>query len=301
MKLDRFLALLESVSLSDFPKFDSPNTIDNLDRFRPLIVRLSQAEEFTEITTPILESEIFATDSDHFYGSETYSRISGPIRRLQLLIVELPKVLRIHASPPSEFTVSLKLPDPADLKDALNVVTQFEKALEQLLFNPAINGEIRLIGWEVGSFWIDLYLASALAVSVVGSVAWAAAVVRKKTLEGDLIEKKVQGLDIGNDALEALRDGLKKSVQTLTDAEALAILDKHYDKKNSGDQLERIKLSIKISADLIQRGAEVYPGLYAPEEVKNLFPEPAKLAAIVSKIQQLEDIDIGPSPNGHSA
>jgi hypothetical protein len=137
--------------------------------------------------------------------------------------------------------------------------------------------------------WIDLSVGSELAMVVIGSAVWAAAVIRRKFLEGSIIERKLRGLDIANEALEALTGGLKRQIEQLLDAESRAVFDKHYTESKDPEQIGRIRFSIRTLAELIARGAEIHPSLYAPEQAANVFPDMAKLNTLASQISQLED------------
>jgi hypothetical protein len=290
MRIEKLLALLGSVNFSTFPKFDDSPVLDNLLTFRRALHRLAEAEELREALDPLLKSAVFATDRDRLsIDGKSFHKIAADTANLRILVVGLQSALKLHAAEPSENAIAIKLPDPQSMSDAVEDMGTIQKAISQVIVNPTINGEIKLVAWEKGSFWLHLYLGSALAVGVIGMVAWAAAVVRKKRLEGSLIEKKVRGLEIGNDAIEALMVGLKKEIDTLVDAEALSIFDKNFGGEHNGEQIARVRYSINVFAELIARGAEVHPALYAPEAVKNLFPDVSKLAGIVSQIKQLED------------
>jgi hypothetical protein len=291
MRIDHLLALLNSVPLGDLPEFESPGRIKNLDKARAAIARLDTAPELHAALQSLLNSSIFGTTRDEFMlASSEYGELQAATARLIILISGLREALKSHASPGDERAIVIRLPDPNDFADALQILEQFRKAIEQVIVNEKIKGELKLLGWEIGSFWVDLYLGSPLAVIVIGSVAWAAAVVRKKIMEGSIIERKVKGLDIANEALQALQEGLKKEVDQLLDSESRAIYDKHFGTETvDEEQIKRIRFSIRMFSDLIGRGAEIHPSLYAPEEAKNVFPDIAKLSTIASHIQQLED------------
>ena len=58
---------------------------------------------------------------------------------------------------------------------------------------------------------------------------------------------------------------------------------------DNNEQIERLKLSIKMFSNLIDKGAEIHPALNQPESVKNLYPKMDNLQALESKIKKLEE------------
>ncbi len=288
MRLDKLTTLLDGVDFTAFPKFDVGRSVSNLDPARAEFLRLAEAPELSDALEPILNSKVFATDRDEFVLTEA-DELRAAVYRLQLLIVGLREALKYHAAAPSPESIVIKLPDPADFADALQTAEQFRLAIDQVIANKIIGGQIKLLGWETGSFWLYLALGTPAAVTLIGSVAWAAAVVRKKVLEGTILKKKVEAMEIHNDALDAVREGIEREVDLLLTAEAKAIYKKHFNAKDDPEQLQRIQYTIKTFSELIGKGAEVHPSLQVPEAVANLFPDPAKLNSVASKIAQLTD------------
>src|SRR2546423_490694 len=96
---------------------------------------------------------------------------------------------------------------------------------------------MKLLGWENGSLWLYLALDSLTAVALVGSIAWSAAVVRKKILEGSILKKQVEAMKIKNDALAAVREGVEQQIELLMQAEGRAIYDRYF----SGDNPEQMQ------------------------------------------------------------
>ncbi len=286
MRIDQLLHLLDTTDFHDFPSFNH-NTVSNLDAARLEFSRLAQAPELRSALEPILTSSIFGTDRDEFITAKA-DELQSAVYRLQLLILGLREVLRQHAAPPSAESIVIKLPDPNDLADALHSTEQFRIAIEQIVTNDAIRGHIKLVGWETGSFWLYLALGTPAAVALIGSVAWSAAVIRKKILEGSILKKQVEAMEIKNDALTAVAEGVEREVQMLVESEANAIFNMYF----TGDDpelIQRLQFSIKSFSELLAKGAEVHPSLQAPEHVSNLFPDPKKLDSITSKIAQLAD------------
>ena len=74
----------------------------------------------------------------------------------------------------------------------------------------------------------------------------------------------------------------------MLNAEATHINSEHF-QNNSPENIERIKNSIKIFSELIDKGAEIHPALIAPEQVSNLFPDIKNLLGLESKIKRISE------------
>jgi len=187
-----------------------------------------------------------------------------------------------------ENTVSIKLPDVKDFEDLSKFSSDFHKILNQSIVNEDIKGEVRIDSVENGSIWLDVYLGSAAAVSLIGGLAWASAVVYKKIQEGRLIEKHVESLGVKNASLKEIQTKQKEALSLMIDAEANNLYNENFE-GNSPEQIERLKLSIKLFSELIDKGAEIHPALNQPESVKNLYPKMTNLQTLESKIKKIEE------------
>ena len=74
----------------------------------------------------------------------------------------------------------------------------------------------------------------------------------------------------------------------MIEAEARALYNESFE-GDDNEQIERLKLSIKMLSNLIEKGAEIHPALNQPEQVSNLFPDMKKLNSLESRIKKLEE------------
>ncbi len=130
-------------------------------------------------------------------------------------------------------------------------------------------------------------MGTTAAVELVGGLAWAAAVVFKKIQEGRLIEEHVKSLKIKNDSLKEIQNKQKEQLAELVEAEAENLVNEIFS-ENKIEKIERIKHSIKLLAEMLEKGAEVHPALNQPESVKNLFPDIKNLQSLETRIKKLE-------------
>jgi len=257
-----------------------------LGNVREVINRLIELNLFKSITSSIKDSIIFTTRADDMKIEISESNlIESKLKLLDQLIDNLLQVI-LQVSPEESLdSVNIRLPEIKDFDELSKVSKEIHIALTQVILNKDIKGETKIMSVENGSIWLNVFVGS-VAVSVIGSLAWSASVIYKKIQEGKLLAQQVKNLKVRNDSLEDILKAQKAETELMIQAEAEHVNSKHF-KINEPENIERIKNSISTLANLIDKGAQIQPALYAPEEVSNLFPDPKKLDTIETKIEKL--------------
>jgi hypothetical protein len=211
------------------------------------------------------------------------------INKFRIEVDGIIKLVRDQVSTQTEECVYIKLPTSDSLSRIASLLQQLEKLIGQLVFHPRINGVVQLRSWEKGSLWIELFLGGAAAVGLVGSAAWASAVIRRKILEGNAVAEHIRSLKIANDAKEAVQKGHSELIDATVEMEVANIYDAYFEGDDSPETRQRISHVIREFADLIGQGCEIHPALLAPENVKNLFPSIDTLMTLESKVPTLKE------------
>jgi hypothetical protein len=223
-------------------------------------------------------------------NQEENNKLSTFVSHLNINIPFLLEFLKQEATLKNQENIlSFKLPEISDNKGLISTLEEFDKLFSNLFYDPEINANIEFLQFDKGSNWIDFKIKSkkyAVAFSLIASVCWTAAVINKKILEGELIEKQVQILTTKNESLKDLKDGLKNQLDLLYKTESES-LEKEFFDKHDNERVMRIRESIKILSELIQKGAEVHPSLMVPEKVSNLFPNYDQLENIQPRSRSL--------------
>lgn len=269
------------------PVFDGTGKLVNRPKLSSHIQALVPVPGLRRIAQPLLK-KCLSLDEIGGKGVEG-RRFKEMLQNLNENVETLRIALKDAASVEPENSIRIRLPEEYDFHSLIKEQQAILKALEQLIINPTVNGNIRVNGWENGSLWISIALGSASAVGIVAAATWAAAVVRKKWLEGDLIQKQVAALGVRNESLTDLAEKTKEATETVLQAESAAIHRQIFAGEDGAEQIARIKFSITVFHDMISRGAEIHPSLMEPESSKNLFPDFKALDTIASKIPQLQD------------
>ena len=164
-------------------------------------------------------------------------------------------------------TVNIKLPKISNF-DVLNKVANELRLAFSTVICEYEGGKIEIVQFDHGSFWCVIKVGTALLLFT--GLAWAGAVVAKKTIECRSAYEVYRNASARNEMLEELKRLNKAQIDIVIEQEAKLIQQEHFSKEDN-EQLERIKNSILNISELILKGTEIQPAIAAPEDVKNLF------------------------------
>jgi hypothetical protein len=259
---------------------------DNLGDVREVINVIAGTGLFEDIITELRNSAIFTSASNQIRVQVQEGRLlSQQLDLFKALLDNFLSVLLNTVPDEDPSSINIKLPPINNFDDLAKVSRDIHIALGQIVYNEEINGQEEIVSVENGSIWLNVLIGST-AVGVIASIVWSAAVIYKKFQEGRLLEQQIRSLQVKNDSLEDVLKAQKAHTELAIQAEADHIQSEHFS-ANVPENVERIKNSITIFAELIGRGAEIHPALVAPENVSNLFPDPTKLIGLESKIKRI--------------
>lgn len=260
----------------------------NLINFRKGISSIEKTNLLNVEIEKIKNSGVFSTTSDVLKINVTEGRaLKAPMDELLKIVSSLNQIFSDLSGTFRENSVSIKLPDISDFQDLSKVTGTFHTILSQSIINDEIKGQVKIDNVENGSIWLDVYLGSASALTLVGSLAWSAAVVFKKIQEGRIIEEHVRSLKIKNESLKEIKEAQKQAIDLMIDSEANQLYSENFTTEGNNEQVERLKHTIRLLSEQMEKGAEIHPALNTPEKVANLFPDLKHLELVESRIKKL--------------
>lgn len=259
---------------------------DGLISLRKAVNIISQSHLFETNVKVVKDSIIFTSSSDQMFVEINEGQLlNATLTNLKETAKNLYEILLKTVPDESETSINIKLPEITDFNELSEYARTLHLALTQVLYDPTINSECKIVSVENGSIWFNVLVGS-LGLSVVASMTWAGAVIYKKIQEGRLLQEQVRSLKVKNESIEDIAEANKEQLSLLIQAEAEHINSEYFE-NNQNESIERIKNSIKLFADLIGKGAEIHPALIAPENVTNLFPDTKNLIGLESKIKRI--------------
>ena len=268
--------------------------LTGLHRLKNILDRFKDAPMFTKHFDELFKHELLRRAEDSLVVNENASRAFVSVMSRFITAVKQTLTLLLEmAETVDELCVRIRLPDSVDFSSAVGDQQTILKALEQVLLAEPFNAKIRLVGWENGSHWLTLSLGTILAVECLGRMMWAAAVIRKKKIEGDILLEQTRKIGVEGDFLKHLQEKTNKAADDLLSMETKALRDHYAGERVDHEAAARLKETIRTFADLFSRGAQVVPALMKPEQADQLFPDFKTLDTISSKIPQLKDTENG--------
>lgn len=187
----------------------------------------------------------------------------------------------------SEESVSFKLPDSSSLQEVSKDLDRLETILSQIVVNDYLKGEVRLLNFDRGSNWIEVYLGSIVAVKFLGGLVRIYFEIRQRQIQLRTLEAAADDLVSDVDLRKKLRENTIKRLEEEYETKMETHIQNTSEiPTNDHEYKARVKVSMHMLGEMLNRGLEIHPALTAPVEVKNNFPNPLKLLETIKQLPQ---------------
>ena len=253
------------------------------------IERVKNQGLYVSLISEIETSIIFSTSQDEIILTDAKedTRLKKGLEVVRSGCHALLMILKeLYDEKEDDSTIYVQMPKIKDLEDLSKKSKNLHNAISQSILDPSIKGTIKVRSYDIGSLWIIITVGSVMAVKLIGGLVWAAAVIRKKKMEFKTFEQHVKCLEIKTESMVDLKDAQKKQLEESLEAEAGNLAAQFY-KSGNAEKTERLKYSIKLISDLMDKGVEIHPSLNASKEVGNMYPDYTNIRLIESRIHEL--------------
>ena len=183
--------------------------------------------------------------------------------------------------------LDIKLPPCDDLKD-------IDFIFSQCPFLQCENEILKFGSVDVGSNWIKLTLAATSTCVILNNAAALvdkALVLRSHYVSIQQQEEMLKSIQLKNELTSAQIETFNLLRQTYMDA-TISLLENDLIKLENPEERDKAERSLNKLAELLDKGAEIYATLDAPEEIQALFPEIQGNLELPDNIMNyLEDIE----------
>ena len=169
--------------------------------------------------------------------------------------------------------IDIKMPPQLSLSDFSKCTKDLNTIFSTCPLFSQTDNTITLSAVDVGSIWLSFVIGGTTIATVLNMVAALvdkALIIRSHYLTTKEQVEKVRTLKLGNDMVERMEQDFetigKKLIETHSEE-----LCKQYDIKDPED-FERMKNSLNLLTDWMNKGMEVYASIKTPNEVKCVFP-----------------------------
>jgi len=261
----------------------------NIINLKSAIQKIKNHGLYVALISEIETSIIFTTSQDEIIltdGKED-TRLKKSLEVVRSGCTALLMVLKeLYSEKEDDSTIYVLMPKIKDLEDLSKKSKILHNAISQSILDPTINGTIKVRDYDIGSLWIIMTVGSITAVKLIGGLVWAAAVIRKRKMDFKTLEQHVKRLEIKTESMADLKDAQEKQLEVSLEAEASNLVSQFF-RGGNAERIERVKYSIKLISDLMDKGVEIHPALNASKAVGNMFPDYSNISLIESRIQEL--------------
>ena len=167
----------------------------------------------------------------------------------------------------------IKLPPDISLSDLSKCTKDLDTIFSQCPLFTNQDSDIRFTSVDVGSVWLTFLVVGGAAVvtlRLIAELVDRALVIRSHYLTTQEQEEKIRTLQLGNDALENAMAINKQITKGLLAKVSTELAEEHN--ISDPEDLGRLRNSIQLMTDWMDKGMEVYASIQAPEETKAVFP-----------------------------
>lgn len=171
--------------------------------------------------------------------------------------------------------IDIKLPPCDNLKDYISYLKDIDFIFSQCPFLQCENEILKFESVDVGSNWIKLTLATATTCMILNNTAALidkALILRSHYIsiqqQEELLKSTQSKNELGKAEIETFNLLRKTYMNTI-----ISILENDLGKLDDPEERDKAERSLESLIELLDKGAEIYATLDAPEDVQALFPE----------------------------
>lgn len=187
----------------------------------------------------------------------------------------------------NENSISIKFPETESLQELGNYYIKIDKAINNIIVNNKINGNLKFVNSDVGSIWVDVTLGASAAVYLLGNIINSAYVIKNQKVKQSLLEIEYEKANIQKEQLKVIEECNAKIIKAYTEKEVEYIMNSNFSDMNDPELKNRVKKTVIEFSEFIEKGMEVHPAIDAAEKIKIEYPDFKNPLSIVSKIKEI--------------
>lgn len=185
----------------------------DLNSFRKSIEELSRFPFFVEQIKELKDTPIFNTTRQDLMtvNSTVDSTIKSKSRELQAQITGLIRFIdEILIETDEENSIHIKLPELNTIDDLTDILKDLKRAIE--IPSLEIGGEAKIVSFEKGSIWIEIFIGATIAVRLIGKLVRIATDANIELKKGRIFGQYANNLKLKNEVLEMFKEAQKEQL-----------------------------------------------------------------------------------------
>ena len=192
--------------------------IRNIKKFKILIQEIEEFNiDFYKAEISIIKKNlIYETTADKLrVPSEARNALIGSSSLIINSLNSLKIVLERITPEKNENSFLIKLPYTNNFEEITKDMSKIQKQLQLILSDEKIDSSMEIKNWEYGSYWIDIAINTQIALSVLGSITYAAAYIVKEIRKDQEHRAYIERLSISTQSIQDLQEAQKKHLDGL--------------------------------------------------------------------------------------
>lgn len=241
---------------------------------------------FQEAIDTILSTEVIVqhVEDSFVVTGETVSRVNSALHEIKAHGGVLLEALDANLEKELPTIIAVRIPDATDLDTVADLLREVKAAIQQLVLNEYVDGEIRLETFDRGTNWLEIAVGSVAALKMLGMVLRMIMDTRLKEAEIALRWEGFKTMKLKNDALASIEETLGQELSDFKADRLNAVAEAAGIPRTEHETRERVKFAASLFTDLIARGSEFVPSGEAPAEAREVFPLPAQLTGLMKEL-----------------
>ena len=249
--------------------------LKNTDAVREILADLDVIESFQETVASIRNRSYGFTQSagEITVDSRARSALLGDYQKLYTKVSTITELFESLDYRQDSEGFDIKLPPDISLSDLSKCTKDLDTIFSTCPLFANQENKIKFTAVDVGSMWFTFLVVGTTAVvtlRLIAELVDKALVIRSHYLTSREQEERVRSLQLGNDALENAMAINKQITKGLLAKVSTELAEEHN--ISDPEDLGRLRNSIQLMADWMDKGMEVYASIQAPEETKAVFP-----------------------------
>ena len=249
--------------------------LKNADAVREILADLDTIESFQETIASIRNRSYgFAQSSGEItIDPRVKSALLGDYQKLYTKVSTITELFESLDYRQDSEGFDIKLPPDISLSDLSKCTKDLDTIFSTCPLFTNQENKIKFTAVDVGSMWFTFLVIGTTAVitlRLIAELVDKALVIRSHYLTSREQEERVRSLQLGNDALENAMAVNKQITKGLLTKVSTELAEEHN--ITNPEDLGRLRNSIQLMADWMDKGMEVYASVQAPEETKAVFP-----------------------------
>ncbi|MCZ8541951.1 hypothetical protein [Psychrobacillus psychrodurans] len=224
--------------------------------------------------------------------TNVFEKVKNVVSQVYTLSIAVFNALNQAISEQDELSISFKLPHYNQLSEVATFIKDIDNICGQTLTGK-FKANVKFQNFDTGSEWIEIVIDNKEAFLFFGQIVSSAfKYLREHLTQLKQTQSILQTIEIDEKAEEARKlmlEALDNNVKAQARLNAKMLMEDFNIDIKDNDYHGKLTYSISKLAELIQKGTEVHTAINAPEDSKEVYPDPKQLILVDKDVKFISE------------